>query len=126
MKELTLVLEDDALCKAIESAAKSNGVTIEEAVIEAIHYWKSETELRWEEEAELEAEMQDCQEDDRISLDELSHILEEDDAKLREALLRLEENGGTEAHLFLAMLREKIAPAQHDSRSSKPRLVSTA
>ena len=126
MKNLTLVLEDEALCKAIESAAESNGVTFEEVVIGAIHYWKSETELTPEEEAQLEEDMGGCRGDDRISLNELAHILEEDDAKLREALLNLEEKGGIEAHLFLAMLREKLAPAQHGSRPSKPRMVSTA
>ena len=126
MKELTLVLEDDALCMAIESAAKSNGVTLEEVVIDAIRYWKSESELTPEEEAEIEVDTQSNQEDDRIPHDELVRILEEDNAKLREGLHRLEKDGGAEGRLFLAMLREKLAPAQHDSISSKPSLVSTA
>ena len=126
MKELTLVLEDDALFKAIESAAESNGIPFEEVVIDAIHYWKSETELTPEEEAEIEADTRGNQEDDRISLDELARTLEEDDAKLREALLNLEERGGVEAHLFLAMLREKLASAQHGSNSRKSTPVSAA
>ena len=126
MKELTLVLEDDALLAVIESAALSKGVAFEDVVIDAIHYWKSETELSPEEEADIKADMRDYGESGRIPHDELVRILEEDDAKLREGLLRLEENGGAEGRLFLAMLREKFASAQHDSVSSKSRLVSTA
>ncbi len=126
MKELTLVLEDDALLAVIESAALSKGVAFEDVVIDAIHYWKSETELSPEEEADIKADMRDYGESGRIPHDELVRILEEDDAKLREGLLRLEENGGAEGRLFLTMLREKFASAQHDSVSSKSRLVSTA
>lgn len=125
MKELTLVLEDDALRTVIESAALSKGVAFEDVVIDAIHYWKRETELSPEEEAEIKTDMRDYDESGGIPHDELVRILKEDNAKLREGLHRLEKDGGAEGRLFLAMLREKLAPAQHDSISSKPGLVST-
>ena len=119
MKELTLVLEDDALCAVIESAAKRNGVAFEDVVIDAIRYWKSETELSLEEEAEIKTVMRDYDENGGIPHDELAHILEEDDAKLREALRNLEEESGVEAQAFLTMLRRKIGLAP--SASEPPR-----
>ena len=116
MKELTLVLEDDALCAVIESVALSKGVAFEYVVIDAIRHWKSETELTPEEEAEIKTDMRDYDENGGIPHDELAHILEEDDAKLREALRNLEEKGGIEAQVFLAMLRRKIGLAPSVSR----------
>ena len=80
MRELTFVLEDDALYSVIEAEAKDSGRTIQQIIVEALYLWKVETEMDDEERREVE-----------------------------EALRKWEKNGGTDAHAFFDGLREEEA-----------------
>ncbi len=53
MREITFVLDDDALCNAIDQVAMETGSTFEEVVIRALELWKFEFEL---DEMELQKE----------------------------------------------------------------------
>ena len=124
MKKITLVLNDDALCEDLAAAAKRNGVTFEDVVVNAIRYWKAETELAPEEVAEIEGGMRSREEGDSLSWEELNRMLEEDDAKLRAAFLNLEREGGAEARAFLETLSDKMNRAAQ--LSSHRAAISTA
>jgi hypothetical protein len=78
MIKLTLVLEDETLCEAIEEEAKSIGCTAEDVVLRALQFWKIEAELDEEERREID-----------------------------EARKEWEENGGMEARAFFDSLREE-------------------
>ncbi len=80
MRELTFVLEDEALYSIIETEAKESGRTIQDILVEALRVWKVETELD-----------------------------EEEHARVEQACLEWEKNGGTEAHAFFDSLREEEA-----------------
>lgn len=51
MREVTLILDDDALYKAIEAEAKSTGHTVQEIVVQALQQWRAESDI--DERAEL-------------------------------------------------------------------------
>ena len=80
MRELTFVLEDEELYSIIETEAKDSGRTIQDILVEALRVWKVETELD-----------------------------EEEHAKVEQACLEWEMNGGTEAGVFFDSLREEEA-----------------
>ena len=80
MRELTFVLEDDALYSVIEAEAKDSGRTIQQIIVEALYLWKVETEMDEEERLEVE-----------------------------EALREWKEEGGVEARAFFDGLREEEA-----------------
>ncbi len=80
MRELTFVLEDEELYSIIETEAKESGRTIQEIIVEALRVWKVETEL-----------------DD------------EELARVEQACLEWEKNGGMEAGAFFNTLREEEA-----------------
>ena len=78
MREVTLILDDDALYKAIEAEAKSTGHTVQEIVVQALQQWR----------ADSESDIDEC-------------------AELAEARREWEETGGMEAHAFFDSLREE-------------------
>lgn len=78
MRELTFVLEDDALYSVIEAEAKDSGRTIQGIIIEALYLWKVETEMDEEERLEVEQASRDW-----------------------------EKNGGMEARSFFDSLRQE-------------------
>ena len=80
MRELTFVLEDEDLYSIIETEAKDSGRTIQDILLEALRVWKVETELD-----------------------------EEEHARVEQACLEWEKNGGTEAGAFFDSLREEEA-----------------
>ena len=80
MRELTFVLEDEELYSIIETEAKDSGRTIQDILVEALRVWRVETELD-----------------------------EEEHARVDQAYLEWEENGGTEAGAFFDSLREEEA-----------------
>ena len=108
MKKITLVLDNNTLCEDLAATAERNGVAFEDVVVNAICYWKEETELTPEEEATIAADLRDCERGDSIAWGELVRTLEEDDAKLKAAFLNLERKGGAEARTFLNILRDKL------------------
>ncbi len=107
MREVTLVLNDRELCARLESDAAESGRTVEEVTIEALQVWKQDMESL----AEYETEMAKYEAREAGALEAYAYayfrMLEEDSAKLQEALEALEENGGPEAKAFVAMLRER-------------------
>ena len=78
MRELTFVLEDEALYSIIETEARDSGRTIQEIVVEALRLWQVETEMDEEERREVEEASRDW-----------------------------EKNGGMEARAFFDSLREE-------------------
>ena len=78
MKELQIVLDDDALYQTIETEAEATGHTIQEVVIQALQQWRVDSELDMEERADL--------------------------ADVRR---EWEEKAGMEAHAFFDGLREQ-------------------
>ncbi len=80
MRELTFVLEDEALYSIIETEARDSGRTIQDIIVEALRVWKVETELD-----------------------------EEEHARVEQACLEWEKNGGTDARTFFDELREEEA-----------------
>ena len=78
MRELTFVLEDEALYSIIETEARDSGRTIQDIVVEALRLWQVETEMDEEERREVEEASRDW-----------------------------EKNGGMEARAFFDSLREK-------------------
>ena len=78
MRELTFVLEDEALYSIIETEAKDSGRTIQDILVEALHLWQVETEMDEEERREVEEASRDW-----------------------------EKNGGMEARAFFDSLREE-------------------
>lgn len=78
MRELTFVLEDEALYSIIETEAKESGRTIQDILVEALHLWQVETEMDEEERREVEEASRDW-----------------------------EKNGGMEARAFFDSLREE-------------------
>ena len=78
MKELQLVLDDDALYQAIQTEAETTGHTIQEIVIQALRQWRVDSELDMGESADL-----------------------------ADAHREWQENGGMEAHTFFESLREQ-------------------
>ena len=109
MREITFVLDDDALCTRLEGDAAESGLSVEEVAVEALRMWKDDMESITEYEAEMreyEAEMRERGGSEAYAYAYFK-MLQEDGDKLREALLNLEEKGGSEARDFLAMLRER-------------------
>ena len=80
MRELQLVLDDDALYKAIETEATATGHTVQEVVVQALRQWREDAEL------------------DAAEHDELA-----------EARREWQEKGGVEARAFFERLREEEA-----------------
>ena len=78
MRELTFVLDDEALYSVIEAEARDSGRTIQDIVVEALRLWQVETEMDEEERREVEEASRDW-----------------------------EKNGGVEARAFFDSLREK-------------------
>lgn len=78
MREITFVLDDEALYSIIKTEAKDSGRTVQDIVIEALQLWEVETEMDEEERREVE-----------------------------EASLDWKKNGGMEARAFFDSLREK-------------------
>ena len=62
MKHITIALEDNDLCIAIESEAKDIGATEQDVIIQALQFWLAETELDCEEQRELEAARREYEE----------------------------------------------------------------
>lgn len=80
MRELTFVLEDEELYSIIETEAKDSGRTIQDIVVEALYLWHVETEMD-----------------------------EEEHARVDQAYLEWEKDGGMEAGAFFDSLREEEA-----------------
>ena len=78
MRELTFVLDDEALYSIVETEARDSGRTIQDIVVEALRLWQVETEMDEEERREVEEASRDW-----------------------------EKNGGVEARAFFDSLREK-------------------
>ena len=78
MKEVPLVLDDEALYTAIETEARNTGHTVQEIVVQALRQWRADSELGVEERTDLV-----------------------------EARREWEEKGGMEAHAFFDSLREE-------------------
>lgn len=78
MRELQLVLDDDALYEAIETEATATGHTMQEVVVQALRQWRDEVEL---------------------------HAAERDE--LAEARREWQKKGGVDARAFFGRLREE-------------------
>jgi hypothetical protein len=78
MREITFVLDDEALYSIIETEAKDSGRTVQDIVIEALQLWEVETEMDEEERREVEEASRDWK-----------------------------KNGGMEARAFFDSLREE-------------------
>ena len=59
MKTLKMILDDDALCSALECEARSSGRSVEEVALDALKLWQMDTELDAEERRDLEAAIGD-------------------------------------------------------------------
>ena len=55
MKRLTLLLDDDALYRAVESQARTTGRTVDEIVVDALRQWRDDSQPADAERAELAA-----------------------------------------------------------------------
>lgn len=53
MRELQLVLDDDALYEAIQTEATATGHTMQEVVVQALRQWRDEVELHAAERNEI-------------------------------------------------------------------------
>ena len=78
MKELTLVLDDDDICEALETEARTMGCSVQDAAMGVLRQWWEDSELNVAERAEL-----------------------------AEARREWRDEGGVEAHAFFATLRRE-------------------
>ena len=62
MKELTLVLEDEALYAALETEAATTGHTVQDVVVRALRQWQADSELDAGERDELAEARQEWEE----------------------------------------------------------------
>ena len=79
MKKITLLLDDEALCKSIEEEAKSASCTDEEVVIRALYFWQTESELDAEDKQELDEARKEWQENGGMEASEFFHGLREEE-----------------------------------------------
>jgi hypothetical protein len=54
MKELTVVLDDDALTAAVEAEAVLSGRTVQDVMVEALKQWLADSDLDERERADIE------------------------------------------------------------------------
>ncbi len=80
MKELTLVLDDEALYTAIETEAKSTGNTVEDVIVEALKRWQVDSELSPEERDELESARREWREKGGVEAHEFFNTLREEES----------------------------------------------
>ncbi len=80
MKKVTLLLDDDSLCKTIDEEVKSTGWTEEEVILRALYFWQSEKELDAEEQREIEEARRDWQENGGMDAKEFFDSLREEES----------------------------------------------
>ena len=85
MKTITITLKDDDLRAAIESEAKIIGVSEEDMIIQALHFWLAETEPDCEEERELEAAWREYEEFGGVEAREFFDSLRAEEAQRAQA-----------------------------------------
>ena len=107
--KVTIVLEDEGLCAALEQLAEETGRSVEDIAIQALEMWQSDMRsvAEWDAEtATYEAKLRE-----KGGVEAYMHaylkMLEEDKDELRLALCRLSGSGDKGALEFLELLREQ-------------------
>ena len=82
MKELTLILDDEALYSAIEGEANSTGHTVQDVIILALQQWLADTEMGVEEDVELQGARREWKEKGGIEAHEFFDLLRDEESHL--------------------------------------------
>ncbi len=78
MRELTLLLEDDKLCAALEASAAKYDCSVQEIIKEAVKQWLIDTEMDELEMDEIEAASRDWWENGGTEADDFFESLKQE------------------------------------------------